>query len=77
LEIEEPVACRGCSSFDFHPTLPGMLSAPLVGHEIVQMGQPSQKRLLAAFGMVESPHHEQLPVDVGSGHFRVKIYAKP
>jgi hypothetical protein len=40
-----------------------MLSAPLVGHEIVQMGQPSQKRLLAPFGMMEAFHHEQLPVE--------------
>jgi hypothetical protein len=27
------------------------------------MGKPAQKRLLAAFGMMEALHHEQLPVD--------------
>src|SRR5260370_33558770 len=63
LQVEEPVSCWDCSSFDFHPTLAGMLSAPLVGHEVVQMGEPSQKRLLASFGMMEALHHEQLPVD--------------
>ena len=35
LQVEEPVACWDCASFDFHPTLPGMLSAPLVGHQVV------------------------------------------
>jgi hypothetical protein len=45
LQVEEPVACGDGASFDFHPTLAGMLRTPLVGHEVVQMGQPSQKRL--------------------------------
>src|SRR5712691_531124 len=53
VQVEEPVACGDCSSFHFHATLAGMLRAPLVGHEVVQMGQPSQKRLLAPFGMME------------------------
>src|SRR5262245_30473081 len=52
LQVEEPVACWDCASFDFHPTLPGMLSAPLVGHQVVQMGQPAQKHLLAPFGVM-------------------------
>jgi hypothetical protein len=57
LQVEEPVACWDCSSFDFHATLAGMLRAPLVGYEVVQMGEPAQKRLLAAFGMMEALHH--------------------
>src|SRR5437870_13764421 len=40
-----------------------MLSALLVGYEVVQMGEPCEKRLLAAFGMMEALHHEQLPID--------------
>jgi hypothetical protein len=63
LQVEEPVACWDCSSFDFHPTLAGMLRTPLVGHKVVQMGEPAQKRLLAAFGMMEALHHAQLPLD--------------
>jgi hypothetical protein len=58
LEIEEPIACGDCTSFHLHPTLPSMLSTTLVGHQVVQMGEPSQERLLAAFGMMESLHHE-------------------
>jgi hypothetical protein len=58
LEIEQPVACWDFSSFDFHTTLPGMLGATLVGHQIVQMGQPTQKRLLAPFGVMEAFHRE-------------------
>src|SRR2546427_2563956 len=34
LQVEEPVSCRDCSSFHFHATAAGMLSAPLVGHEV-------------------------------------------
>jgi hypothetical protein len=58
LEIEPPVACRDFASFDFHPTLPGMLGATLVGHQVVQMGQPSKKRLLTASWVVKAFHHE-------------------
>ncbi len=80
LQVEEPVACGDGASFDFHPTLAGMLSAPLVGHEVIQMGEPSQKRLLAPVGMMEALHHEELPVHsvmrlieqrTGHGHLRV------
>src|SRR5215831_1912479 len=86
LQVEEPVACWDCSSFDFHTTLAGMLSTPLVGHEVVQMGEPSQKRLLAAFGMMEALHHEQFPVDgvmgliqqsTGHRHLRVGEHGIP
>jgi hypothetical protein len=51
------------SAFDFHTTLAGMLSTPSLGHELVQLGSPSQKRLLATFGILEAFHHEPLPVD--------------
>src|SRR5438132_142104 len=37
LQVEEPVACWDCSAFHFHSTLAGMLSASLVGHEVIQM----------------------------------------
>jgi hypothetical protein len=35
-----------------------MWGTPLVGHQVVQMGEPLQERLLAAVGMMESLHHE-------------------
>jgi len=69
------------AAFHFHPTLPVMLRAPLVGHEVVQMGEPAQKRLLAAFGMMEALHHEQLPVDgvmgliqQGAGRWHLRVF---
>ena len=63
LEIEQPVTRRDFASFDFHATLTCMLSTALIGYQIVQMGQPSKKRLFAPFGMMEAFHREQLPLD--------------
>ena len=40
-----------------------MLSPTLIGDQVVQMGQPAQKRLLAPFGMMEAFHREELPLD--------------
>jgi hypothetical protein len=39
LEVEQPVACWDCTSFDFHPTLPGMLSPTLIRDQVVQQRQ--------------------------------------
>src|SRR5262249_2441102 len=86
LEIEQPVACRDGASFDFHPTLPGMLGTLLIGHEVVQMCQPSEKHLLAPFGMMKAFQREQLPLNgvmgliqqrAGDGHLRVFEHRKP
>ena len=63
MEIEEPVACWDCSSFHFYPTLPRMLGATLIGHQVVEMGQPREKRLLASTWMMEPLHREQFPLD--------------
>jgi hypothetical protein len=80
LEVEEPVSGWDFSSFDFHPTLPGVLGAALIWHEVVQMGESSQKRLLPPVRMMEALHHEQLPLHgvmrlipqgAGDGHLRV------
>src|SRR5262245_16262474 len=51
LQVEEPVRCWDCSSFDFHPTVAGMLRAPLVGHQVIQVCQSRQKGLLTAARM--------------------------
>jgi hypothetical protein len=40
-----------------------MPGATLVGHQVVQMGHPSKKRLLAAAWMVKAFHREQFPLD--------------
>src|SRR4029434_3240768 len=58
LEVEEPVSCWDFSSFDFHPTLTSVLGASLVRHEVIEMGQPSQKGLWAPLGVMKAFHHE-------------------
>jgi hypothetical protein len=40
-----------------------MLGAPLIGHQVVEMGQPREKRLLVSTGMMKPLHREQLPLD--------------
>jgi hypothetical protein len=40
-----------------------MLGATLIGHQIVEMGQPREKRLLVSTGMMTPLHREQLPLD--------------
>jgi hypothetical protein len=62
LEVEQPVLGWDCSSFDFHPTLTGVLGALLIGYQIIEMGQPTQEGLLAPVGMMKGFHHEQLAV---------------
>ena len=62
MQVKESVCCGYSSAFDFDITLAGMLRAPLIGHEVVQMGEPAQKCRLAPFGMMEALHHAQLGV---------------
>src|SRR6516165_9328868 len=57
VQVEAPVACGDCAAFDFHPTLAGMPRAPLGGHQVIQRGQPAQKRLLTPFGVT----HKSFP----------------
>jgi hypothetical protein len=40
-----------------------MLSTALIWHQVVQMCQPREKRLLAPLKMMEAFHREQLPLD--------------
>ena len=39
-----------------------MLSTALIGSQIVRTCQPSKRRLLAPFGMMEALHRQQLPL---------------
>jgi hypothetical protein len=63
LQIEPPVSCRQSPSFHFYATLPRMLGATLIGHQVVQVCQPREKRLLVATGMMEPLHREELPLN--------------
>ena len=67
-------------AFHFHATLAGMLGPTLIGHQVVQVGQPREKRLLAPFGMMEPFHREQFPLDgvmgliqQGAGHRHLRV----
>jgi hypothetical protein len=55
--------CWDCASFHFHATLTRMLGPTLIGHQVVEVCQPREKRLLAATGMMEPLHGEQFPLD--------------
>jgi hypothetical protein len=40
-----------------------MLSPTLIWDQVIEVRQPCQKRLLAPFGMMESLHGEQFPLN--------------
>jgi hypothetical protein len=62
LQVEKPVSCGDCASFDFHATLAGVLRPTLIGDQVIEVGEPWQKRLLAPFRMMEALHGEQFPL---------------
>jgi hypothetical protein len=75
VQIEPPVACRDCSSFDFHRTRPPRLGATLRGHQLVERGPPRETRLRVSPGMRHPLHRDQRPLDgvvglvsEGAGH---------
>jgi hypothetical protein len=63
LESNKSVSCRYAPTFHFYATLTGMLGSTLIRDEIVQVGKPRQKRLLAAIWMMESLHREEFALD--------------
>jgi hypothetical protein len=63
LDIEEPVACWHAPAFHLHPTLAGMQGAALIGHQVVQVSQVGEKRLLAPTRVMKAFHGEQFPLD--------------
>jgi hypothetical protein len=63
LEIEAPVACRDSPAFHLHPTRPGMVGAPLIRDQVVQVRQARETRLLAATWVMQAFHGEQFPLD--------------
>jgi hypothetical protein len=63
LQIKHPVWGRNSPTFHFHATLTRMLGAPLIRHQVVQVSQAGEKRLLAAPGMMKAFHGEQFPLN--------------
>src|SRR5215510_11791047 len=62
LQVEHPICGGDASAFHFHPTVARVLGSTLIRYQVVQVGEPRQKRLLAPVGMMKGFHHEQLPV---------------
>src|SRR5499427_10865645 len=63
LQVEHPVRCRDASTFDFYPTQPCVLGAPLIRNQVVQMRQACEKRRLAPARVMEALHGKQFPLD--------------
>ena len=76
MQIEEAVCGGYASAFHFHATLPGMLGTTLIRDEAVQVGEPREKRLLAATGMIEGLHHEEVPVDGVMGVIEQRCWSR-
>jgi hypothetical protein len=80
LQVEHPIGCGDSPAFHFHSTLAGMYRSTLIRHQVIQMCEPREKRLLASLGMMEPLHSKQLSLDgvmgliqqgTGRGHLRV------
>src|SRR5262245_29493691 len=52
LQIDHPVWCGYSPTFHFHATLVGMPGPTLLLHQIIQVCEPRQKRLLAPVWMM-------------------------
>jgi hypothetical protein len=60
--IEPPVSCRESPAVHFHTALPSMLGPALLGHQVVEVGQPYTKRLLASIRRMQALHQAALAV---------------
>ena len=79
MQVEHPVCSGYAFAFHLYPILPGMLRAPLIRDQVLQVRQPREKRLLTAPRIMEALHHEQFPVDgvmgliqQGAGHWHLR-----
>src|SRR5215510_10447158 len=58
LQVEHPICGGYASAFDFHPTLACVLGSTLIRDQVVQVGKPREKRLLAPAWVVKALHGE-------------------
>ena len=63
MQVEHPVSGGYAPAFHLYPTLPSMLSAPLIWDQVIQVRQPHEKRLLTAPRVMKPFHGEQFPFD--------------
>src|SRR5262249_1621310 len=78
--------CWHATALHFHPTPARVESPALVWDQVVQVGEPHEKGLLAATRMMQPFHHEELPLNsimgliqqgAGDGHLRVRKHRIP
>jgi|SRR5215813_11787984 len=72
LDIEESVACWDGASFHWHVTLTRMLGSTLIRNEIVQVGEPRQRRLCHRWD-AGLRHHKRRCGGLQSRHEHVDI----
>lgn len=65
--MQAPVACRDAPACHVHPTLPGLLGAALIRHQIVPVGEAREKPLRASSGVGKPLHGAALPLHGGMG----------
>src|SRR5262245_51774383 len=63
LQVEKPVSGWDGASFHFHATVAGLQGPTLIRDEVVEVGEPGEKCLLAATRMMEPLHRKQFPLD--------------
>src|SRR5262245_35525227 len=56
LQVEHPVLSRSLPTFYFHPTLTCIQSSALLGNEVIEVGQTSEKHHLAPAWMMQAFH---------------------
>jgi hypothetical protein len=81
LAVEEPVTCRDGAACDFHAILARMRGPTWIRDQVIHVGEPCEKRLLAAPGMVAALPHEELPLDgvmgsiqQGAGGWHTRVF---
>src|SRR5215467_12609385 len=58
LQVEHPICGGDAPAFHFYPTVARVLGSTLIWDQVVQVGEPRQKRPLAPAGMMKGFHHE-------------------
>jgi hypothetical protein len=58
LQVEHPICGGDAPAFHFDPALARVLGSTLIRDQVIEVGEPRQKRPLAPSGMMQAFHHE-------------------
>ena len=80
--MKKPVCCGYAAAFHFRAALPGMLSPTLIRDEVLERGQPCEKRLLTTTRVMKPFHGKEFPlygvvrlVSQGAGSWHPGVFA--